>query len=55
MTAPRQVVAGRAYMLTRRCAERRFFLRPSKETNNAYVYCVAVAAQRYQLDVYWLK
>ena len=26
MTAPRQVVPGRAYMLTSRCAERRFFL-----------------------------
>ena len=55
MTQPRQVVAGRAYMLTRRCAERRFFLRPSKETNDAYVYCFAVDAERYELDVYWLS
>ena len=55
MTAPRQVVPGRAYMLTRRCSERRFFLRPSKETNNAYVYCFAVAAERYHIDVYWLS
>jgi putative transposase len=55
MTSPRQVIKGRTYMLTRRCSERRFFLRPSDETNNAYVYCFAVAAQRYSVDVYWLS
>ena len=55
MTAPRPVVPGRAYMLTRRCSERRFFLRPSKDTNQAYVYCFAVAAARYGIDVYWLS
>jgi len=42
-------------MFTRRCAERRFFLRPSKETNDALVYCFAVAVERYELDVYWLS
>jgi hypothetical protein len=42
-------------MITRRTAERRFFLRPSKETNEAYVYCFAVAAARYGIDVYWLS
>ena len=42
-------------MFTRRCAERRFFLHPCKEVEQAYVYCFAVAAQRYELDVYWLS
>jgi len=42
-------------MLTRRCSERRFFLRPSKQVNQAYVYCFAVAALEYQIDVYWLS
>lgn len=42
-------------MVTRRTAERRFFLRPDRETNQAYVFCFAVAAQRYGIDVYWLS
>jgi putative transposase len=41
-------------MLTRRCSERRFFLRPSKASNNTVTYCVACAAARYQVDVYWV-
>jgi REP element-mobilizing transposase RayT len=46
MTLPREVVPGRDYMITRRCSERRFFLRPDTLTNNAYIYCLALAAQR---------
>jgi putative transposase len=45
MTLPREVVPGRDYMITRRCSERRFFLRPDDETNNAFIYCLAIAAQ----------
>jgi len=48
---PRAVVPGRTYMITRRCSERRFFLRPDAATNNAFVYCLAVAADRYQVKV----
>ena len=55
MTQARPVVKGRDYMVTRRCAERRFFLRPSKEVTQAFVYCFAVAAQRKHMDVYWLS
>jgi REP element-mobilizing transposase RayT len=51
MTIPRQVVPGRDYMITRRCSERRFFLRPDDETNNAFIYCLALAAQRAKVDV----
>jgi putative transposase len=46
MTIPRQVVPDCDYMITRRCSERRFFLRPDDETNNAFIYCLALAAQR---------
>jgi putative transposase len=46
MTLPRQVVPGRDYMITRRCSERRFFLRPDEDTNNAFIYCLALAAIR---------
>jgi putative transposase len=33
-------------MITRRCTQRQFLLRPDPETNNAFVYCLAVAADR---------
>ena len=51
MTLPRQVVPGRDYMITRRCSERRFFLRPDEDTNNAFVYCLALAAMRANVQV----
>jgi REP element-mobilizing transposase RayT len=51
MTLPRQVVPGRDYMVTRRCSERRFFLRPDTDTNNAFIYCLVLAAMRAKVDV----
>jgi putative transposase len=51
MSLPRAVVPGRSYMITRRCSERRFFLRPDPETNNAFIYCLALAAERYGVKV----
>jgi len=51
MTLPRPVYAGSACMLTRRCTQRMFLLRPDEETNNAFVYCLAVAAQRHEVEV----
>lgn len=33
-------------MINRRCTQRQFLLRPDWATNNAFVYCLAVAAQR---------
>jgi len=47
MSLPRPVVPNRACMITRRCAHRRFFLRPCKEFEQAFLFCLAVAAQRY--------
>ena len=38
-------------MVTRRCTQRQFLLRPCPETNNAFVYCLAVAAHRCAVDV----
>lgn len=38
-------------MVTRRCTQRQFLLRPDKATNNAVIYCLAVAAQRFNIDV----
>jgi len=38
-------------MVTRRCTQRQYLLRPDRETNNAFIYCLAVAAQRHPIDV----
>jgi putative transposase len=46
MSLPRAIVPGRAYLVTRRCSERRFFMRPDRETNNAFVYCLGLAASK---------
>jgi putative transposase len=35
-------------MFTRRCSERRFFLRPDAETTNAFWYCLAWAARKHR-------
>lgn len=51
MTLPRQVLPDCDYMITRRCSERRFFLRPDHETNNAFLYCLALAARRANVQV----
>ncbi len=47
MTAPRRVIPGARYLLSRRCSERRFFLRPSEAVNDMLRYVLAVAAERY--------
>src|SRR5512138_3817330 len=47
MSAPRQVVPGASYLVTRRCAQRQFLLRPSRVTNQTFVYVLALAAERY--------
>jgi REP element-mobilizing transposase RayT len=51
MSLARQVLPGSDYMITRRCSERRFFLRPDDDTNNAFVYCLALAALRAKVEI----
>ena len=48
---PREVLPGRTYLITRRCTQRQFLMRPDRETNNAFIYCLAVAAQRSRIRV----
>jgi len=52
MTSPRQLLRGTVYLVTRRCSERRFFLRPSAQTNAIFRYVLAVAAQRHGILVH---
>jgi hypothetical protein len=51
MSMPRQVLPGQFYMLTRRCTQRQFLLRPDDPTTNAVLYCLAVAAARFAIDI----
>jgi len=51
MTLPRAVVPGRSYMLTRRCTQRQFLMRPDEQTNLAFQYCLAVAAERCGIEL----
>jgi REP element-mobilizing transposase RayT len=51
MSLPRQVLPNQFYLVTRRCTQRQFLLRPDAETNNAFTYCLIEAAQRCQIAV----
>jgi len=52
MTLPRQVLEGTTYLVTRRCSERRFFLRPSKDTDHIFLYLLGVAAERFGIRLH---
>jgi len=52
VTAPRRVLANATSLVTRRCSERRFFLRPGPVTNAIFQYVLALAARRYGVLVH---
>lgn len=52
MTAPRQVLEGATYLVTRRCSERRFFLRPSRKTTAIFHYLLGAIAERYGILIH---
>ena len=52
MSLPRRIVPGASYLVTRRCSERRFFLRPSAQVNAIFEYLLAVVAERYGVRVH---
>jgi REP-associated tyrosine transposase len=45
---------GTTYLITRRCSERRFFLRPSQIVNETFLYVLGLAANRYGVVVHVL-
>jgi hypothetical protein len=45
------VIAGRSYLLTRRCTQRMLLMRPDADTNKAFIYCLAYAAERHGIEV----
>ena len=52
MTLPRQVVAGRTYLTSRRCTQRQHLLRPDARVEQIYLYCLAEACQRYNITLH---
>jgi REP element-mobilizing transposase RayT len=51
MTLPRDIHPGRVYMLSRRCVQRQFLLRPDDITNEIFLYCLAVSAERFNIGI----
>ena len=45
MTRPRRILAGQVVVGSRRCSERRFFLRPGGSSNHIFEYCLARACR----------
>ena len=55
MTAPREILPGRTWLLTRRCTQRQFLLRPDDKTNEIFAYCLGEAAKRCEIElIAWL-
>ena len=52
MTAPREIIPGTTYLVTRRCTQRQFLLRPSRATNQVFTYCLLVASERFGVLVH---
>jgi len=52
MSLPRQVLPGQFYMITRRCTQRQFLLRPDQPTNAAFTYCL-MNALRGRWENFW--
>ncbi len=51
-TRPRRIIPGTTWLVTRRCSERRFFLRPSSAVNDILLFVVAAKAERYGVLVH---
>jgi REP element-mobilizing transposase RayT len=52
MTAPRQILPGATYLATRRCTQREFLLKPSKITSEVFLYVLALATERFGVELH---
>ncbi len=52
MTAPRQIIPGTTYLLTRRATQQQFLLRPDESVTQVITYCLAEAATRFDVCVH---
>jgi len=46
MSRPRQIIPGQTVLVTRRCSQRQFLLKPGDTVNRVFLYCLAFAAAR---------
>lgn len=51
VTRPRQVLPGQFIMVSRKCTQGQFLLLPDDEVNNAFAYCLAEAARRFDMEI----
>jgi REP element-mobilizing transposase RayT len=49
---PRRILPGQRYLLTRRCSQRSFRLRPSRATNQIFRFLIAWAAQKTEVQIH---
>jgi REP element-mobilizing transposase RayT len=52
MTAPRQILPRATYLATRRCTQREFLLKPSRLTREIFLYVLAIAAERFGIQLH---
>jgi REP element-mobilizing transposase RayT len=52
MSAPRQILPGSTYLVTRRCTQRQFWLKPTRLTTQIVAYCVAYAAAQTRIQLH---
>lgn len=51
MTLPRQILPGQIYLVTRRCTQRQFLLRPDETTTQIFLYTLGEAATRFGVEL----
>ena len=52
MTAPRRILPGMTYSITRRCLDRRFYLKPTPELQRHIKYVLGQACRRYGVKLH---
>ena len=52
MTLPRRVLPGQVLLVTRRCARRCFFFKPTARAHRIMAYCLAHATERYSVRIH---
>ena len=52
MTLPRRIIPHAVYLITRRCTQRMFLLKPSMRTTTIFIYCLALAAQKTGVQIH---
>ena len=52
VSIPRQILPDSTYLLTRRCFQRQFLLRPDRRVNQIFRFCLAYAVRRFEIQLH---